>query len=172
MGESGACLKSQNQYALAEKLSAPGWGAFFIWAGIAFLTGIGWGAGLLGGGNHRNRRRSGAEIPRHVRQLVLDDDGNPVHCRWSLRIAYHPTRQRAPADPQHCFRCRDPGLCLAPSAPFVILRSANHSSLSTNHYSLTTDPLSPRLVIICRPTGRAVAPGLSPAYSKQRPAGR
>ena len=50
MGESGTYLKSQDQHALAEKLSAAGWGIFFIWMGIAFLTGIGWSVGLVGVG--------------------------------------------------------------------------------------------------------------------------
>jgi hypothetical protein len=38
------------QQALAKKLDAAGWGAFFIWIGIAFLTNISWGVGLLGVG--------------------------------------------------------------------------------------------------------------------------
>lgn len=38
------------QEALAKKLDAAGWGAFFIWMGIAFLTNISWGLGLLGVG--------------------------------------------------------------------------------------------------------------------------
>ena len=36
--------------ALAGKLDAVGWGLFFTWLGIAFLTNIGWGGGLLGVG--------------------------------------------------------------------------------------------------------------------------
>ncbi len=42
--------KVDNARALAKKLSAAGWGAFFIWMGIAFLTNISWGAGLFGVG--------------------------------------------------------------------------------------------------------------------------
>ena len=33
---------------LADKLSAAGWGAFFVWVGIALLWNVGWGVGLLG----------------------------------------------------------------------------------------------------------------------------
>lgn len=40
----------ENTQALAKKLSAAGWGAFFIWIGIAFLTSVGWGVGLFGVG--------------------------------------------------------------------------------------------------------------------------
>ena len=36
--------------ALAKKLGTAGWGAFFIWMGIAFLTNVSWGVGLLGVG--------------------------------------------------------------------------------------------------------------------------
>ncbi len=39
-----------NRTALDRKLEAAAWGLFFIWAGAAFLTHIGWGAGLLGVG--------------------------------------------------------------------------------------------------------------------------
>ncbi len=35
---------------LAKKFGAVGWALFFIWVGIAFLTNIGFGAGLLGVG--------------------------------------------------------------------------------------------------------------------------
>lgn len=35
---------------LAGKLDAIGWGLFFAWLGIAFLTNVGWGVGLLGVG--------------------------------------------------------------------------------------------------------------------------
>lgn len=42
--------KIEDTQALAKKLSAAGWGAFFMWMGIAFLTNISWGAGLLGVG--------------------------------------------------------------------------------------------------------------------------
>lgn len=40
--------KAPHSPGLAEKVSAVGWGAFFIWVGIGFLTNIGWGVGLLG----------------------------------------------------------------------------------------------------------------------------
>ena len=36
--------------ARVEKLSAVGWGAFFIWMGIAFLMNVSWGTGILGVG--------------------------------------------------------------------------------------------------------------------------
>jgi hypothetical protein len=42
--------KAENTQALARKLNAAGWGAFFIWIGIAFLANISWGLGLLGVG--------------------------------------------------------------------------------------------------------------------------
>lgn len=35
---------------MAEKLSAVGWGAFFVWIGIAWLLNVGTGIGLLGVG--------------------------------------------------------------------------------------------------------------------------
>lgn len=35
---------------LDKKLETVGWGLFFIWTGIAFLTHVGWGVGLLGVG--------------------------------------------------------------------------------------------------------------------------
>jgi hypothetical protein len=34
----------------AATIDAAGWGVFFIWLGFAFLTGVGWGVGLLGVG--------------------------------------------------------------------------------------------------------------------------
>jgi hypothetical protein len=40
----------ENPQVLTKKLNAAGWGAFFIWMGIAFLTNISWGLGLLGVG--------------------------------------------------------------------------------------------------------------------------
>jgi hypothetical protein len=42
--------KVENTQALAKKLDAAGWGAFFIWTGIAFLTNVSWGVGLIGVG--------------------------------------------------------------------------------------------------------------------------
>ena len=38
------------QHELAKKLDAAGWGAFFLWVGIALLLDVGWGVGLLGVG--------------------------------------------------------------------------------------------------------------------------
>ncbi len=38
------------QQELAKKLDAAGWGAFFLWLGIALLWEAGWGVGLLGVG--------------------------------------------------------------------------------------------------------------------------
>lgn len=35
---------------MAGKLDAVSWGLFFTWLGIAFLTNVGWGVGLLGVG--------------------------------------------------------------------------------------------------------------------------
>lgn len=35
---------------VAHKLSAAGWGAFFLWIGIALLTNLSWGVGILGVG--------------------------------------------------------------------------------------------------------------------------
>jgi hypothetical protein len=35
---------------LNTRLDAAGWGLFFVWIGIALVSGIGWGAGLLGVG--------------------------------------------------------------------------------------------------------------------------
>lgn len=35
---------------LGARLEAAGWGAFFLWFGIALLADVGWGAGLLGVG--------------------------------------------------------------------------------------------------------------------------
>lgn len=52
---------------LHKKLDAAGWGLFFIWTGIAFLTDVGWGAGLLGVGlitlgTQATRRYFGLEL--------------------------------------------------------------------------------------------------------------
>ncbi len=35
---------------LSNRLDAAGWGLFFIWIGIALVSNLGWGAGLLGVG--------------------------------------------------------------------------------------------------------------------------
>ncbi|MFC1694280.1 hypothetical protein ACFL1R_12320 [Candidatus Latescibacterota bacterium] len=42
--------KAINKAELARKLDAAGWGLFFIWIGIALLSNVGWGIGLLGMG--------------------------------------------------------------------------------------------------------------------------
>ena len=42
--------KVENTQVLGKKISAITWGAFFIWMGVAFLTNISWGMGLLGVG--------------------------------------------------------------------------------------------------------------------------
>ncbi len=39
-----------NRAVLAKKLDTAGWALFFIWVGIALLTDVGWGVGLLGVG--------------------------------------------------------------------------------------------------------------------------
>jgi len=41
---------AQSEKAIASKLDTIGWGAFFIWIGIAFLLDLGFGVGLLGVG--------------------------------------------------------------------------------------------------------------------------
>ena len=35
---------------VAHRLSAAGWGLFFLWIGIALLTNLNWGVGILGAG--------------------------------------------------------------------------------------------------------------------------
>jgi hypothetical protein len=35
---------------LERKLEGAGWGLFFLWVGIAIITGMGWGTGLIGVG--------------------------------------------------------------------------------------------------------------------------
>lgn len=35
---------------VAHRLDAAAWGLFFIWVGVALVTNVGWGAGLLGVG--------------------------------------------------------------------------------------------------------------------------
>ena len=42
--------ETEQKVELVGKLDAAGWGLFFIWVGIALLTDIGWGVGLLGVG--------------------------------------------------------------------------------------------------------------------------
>jgi len=39
-----------NEKDLHKKLDVVGWGLFFIWIGVAMLSNVGWGAGLLGVG--------------------------------------------------------------------------------------------------------------------------
>ena len=39
-----------NQRRMAARLHAAGWGAFFLWVGIALLANVEWGVGLLGVG--------------------------------------------------------------------------------------------------------------------------
>ncbi len=39
-----------DNHRLEKKLDAAGWGIFFVWVGTAFITGIGWGTGLIGVG--------------------------------------------------------------------------------------------------------------------------
>ena len=39
-----------DEHSLEKTLEALGWGLFFIWVGIALLSGSGWGVGLLGVG--------------------------------------------------------------------------------------------------------------------------
>lgn len=40
----------QTQTVSSATIDAVGWGAFFIWLGVAFLAHVGWGVGLLGVG--------------------------------------------------------------------------------------------------------------------------
>lgn len=40
----------QDRKAIADRLGAVGWGAFLVWVGIALLTGLGLGIGLIGVG--------------------------------------------------------------------------------------------------------------------------
>jgi hypothetical protein len=40
----------KSRHVLHKKLDAASWGLFFIWVGIALITHVGWGAGLLGVG--------------------------------------------------------------------------------------------------------------------------
>ncbi len=50
IANNGQELRTAQRSDLARKLDAAGWGLFFIWVGIAFLTDTGWGIGLLGVG--------------------------------------------------------------------------------------------------------------------------
>ncbi len=50
MGDKNHNQRSSNNYPLGKKLDTASWGLFFIWTGIAVLTHVGWGAGLLGVG--------------------------------------------------------------------------------------------------------------------------
>lgn len=43
-------ITAQGGHALAHKLDALAWSFFFIWIGIALLSNIGWGIGLVGVG--------------------------------------------------------------------------------------------------------------------------
>ncbi len=43
-------LETGQRRQLSRRLDAVGWGLFFIWMGIALLTHVGWGVGLLGVG--------------------------------------------------------------------------------------------------------------------------
>lgn len=54
---------------LVKKIDAIGWGLFFVWVGTAFITDIGWGAGLIGVGaiillGQAARRYAGAKIEK------------------------------------------------------------------------------------------------------------
>jgi len=55
----------------AATIDAAGWGLFFIWVGIAFLTHVGWGVGLLGVGIIA----LGAQAARKYFALKLDRFG-------------------------------------------------------------------------------------------------
>lgn len=52
---------------IGARLEAAGWGAFFLWVGVALLIDVGWGAGLLGVGiitlaTQVARRYAGLEV--------------------------------------------------------------------------------------------------------------
>lgn len=47
-GESAGRSVPAERLELEKKLEGWGWGLFFVWVGIAFLTDLGWGLGLLG----------------------------------------------------------------------------------------------------------------------------
>lgn len=56
---------------LLKKLDAAAWGLFFIWIGVALLTNVGWGVGLLGVGiitlaGQAARKSLGLEVERHL----------------------------------------------------------------------------------------------------------
>ena len=63
------------------KLSAVGWGAFFIWIGIAFLTNITWGVGLLGVGVITLAGEAVRKYFGVMPGVVLADDGHHFR-RW------------------------------------------------------------------------------------------
>jgi hypothetical protein len=42
--------KTDKRKKLNRRIDALGWGAFFVWSGIAVLTNIGWGIGMIGVG--------------------------------------------------------------------------------------------------------------------------
>jgi hypothetical protein len=44
------CMRHGESRGVAARLGALGWGAFFIWIGIALLIDVGWGPALLGVG--------------------------------------------------------------------------------------------------------------------------
>jgi hypothetical protein len=39
-----------NQFVVARRLDAAGWGLFFVWVGFALIANLGWGVALLGVG--------------------------------------------------------------------------------------------------------------------------
>jgi hypothetical protein len=43
-------VPAANTLVVAHKLDAVAWGLFFVWVGVALMTGMGWGVGLLGVG--------------------------------------------------------------------------------------------------------------------------
>ncbi|HEY7502907.1 MAG TPA: hypothetical protein VH700_02320 [Gemmatimonadales bacterium] len=43
-------VPAANTLVVAHKLDAVSWGLFFVWVGVALMTGMGWGVGLLGVG--------------------------------------------------------------------------------------------------------------------------
>ena len=56
----------------AATIDAAGWGAFFIWVGVAFLANVGWGVGLFGVGVIA----LGVQLTRGLLALKVD--------RWGL----------------------------------------------------------------------------------------
>lgn len=61
-------LKGRTHVDIAGKIEAIAWGIFFIWVGIAFLTDIGYGPGLLGIG----LITLGAQVARSYFHLELE----------------------------------------------------------------------------------------------------